>query len=193
VESQLFKITELQSRYGLSSKQAVYDRIHKIGMIPIAKGYISSEQLELMDKLDKHLKSGGTFKDWGIIPEVELQTLPTPTELSEASNDGYLKAFEWMGGIIEKMLVQQTQVSPLARFEELEKAVKMGIILPTSAIAQLIKTKPRGDNFVYGSYTIVRKGKVGRESGWLVSKILPRRKLTEEEENQLLFRRQTFG
>jgi hypothetical protein len=175
---ELFKISDLQSRHGLSSKQAVYDRIHKLKIIPVEKGYLSSGQLDLLDRLDKHLKSGGTFKDFAIAPEVEMPSLqkidiPSEPELKglEVSNEGYLKAFDWMGGIVEQLIAQQAQKSPLDRFEDLERAAELEIILPTSAIAQLLNTKPRGEKFIYGSYEILRCGKVGRESGWLVEKL----------------------
>jgi hypothetical protein len=50
-------ISSLQQRYGLSSRQAVYDRIAALKIEPVARGKLSTEQLDKLDKLDKFLSS----------------------------------------------------------------------------------------------------------------------------------------
>ncbi len=57
-----YPISALQDRYRLSSRQAVYDRINALGIKPVARGKISSEQLSLLDKLDEHIKAGGAIE-----------------------------------------------------------------------------------------------------------------------------------
>lgn len=59
-----YPISALQDRYGLSSRQAVYDRINALGIKPVARGKISSDQLDKLDKLDKHIKAGGAIADF---------------------------------------------------------------------------------------------------------------------------------
>ena len=48
-ETELIKIATLQGRYGLESRQAVYDRINGLDIKPVARGKISPQQLELLD------------------------------------------------------------------------------------------------------------------------------------------------
>lgn len=59
-----YPISALQDRYGLSSRQAVYDRINALGIKPVARGKISSEQLDILDKLNEHIKAGGAIADF---------------------------------------------------------------------------------------------------------------------------------
>ncbi len=59
-----YPISALQDRYRLSSRQAVYDRINALGIKPVARGKISTEQLSLLDKLDEHIKAGGAIADF---------------------------------------------------------------------------------------------------------------------------------
>jgi hypothetical protein len=56
-DTELIKIATLQGRYGLESRQAVYDRINGLDIKPVARGKISPQQLELLDKLDNSEKS----------------------------------------------------------------------------------------------------------------------------------------
>jgi hypothetical protein len=42
----------------------VYDRIKALVIEPVARGKRSSDQLDKLDKLNQHLKSGGTLSDF---------------------------------------------------------------------------------------------------------------------------------
>ena len=61
------KPAEVMERYGLKSRQTAYDRLKALTDKNIL---VSSDSL---DKLDKHLKAGGTLADFA---EVELAPLP---------------------------------------------------------------------------------------------------------------------
>jgi hypothetical protein len=67
--------------------------------------------------------------------------------------------------------------SPLANYEELEKAAKFEWVLPTSLVRQLIGVTPRtahdNDTFICGSFVFTKTGKIGREAGWQVEKHNP--------------------
>ena len=65
-DTELIKIATLQGRYGLESRQAVYDRINGLDIKPVARGKITPQQLELLDKLDKHIRGGGAIADFPI-------------------------------------------------------------------------------------------------------------------------------
>jgi hypothetical protein len=181
-DTELIKISTLQGRYGLESRQAVYDRINGLDIKPVARGKINSQQLELLDKLDKHIKQGGVIADFPIQPEIEvtplekldnsLDILDNPPDNSES-----LTAINVMAGLIEKMMeFTAGRRSPLAEYEELEKAVVHKWILSTNKVKELIGVVPRvgkdETTFVWGSFTFTKAGKLGNQMGWLVSKTL---------------------
>lgn len=66
----LIDINSLLSRYGLKSRQAVYDRLKDLGIKPARRGKITKDDLLLLDELDKHINSGGTIDNFPKSPEV---------------------------------------------------------------------------------------------------------------------------
>ncbi|ARV62849.1 hypothetical protein BZZ01_04585 [Nostocales cyanobacterium HT-58-2] len=157
-----FPIAALQDRYGLSSLQSVYDRLNGIKIKPVIRGKISSDQLEILDRLDAHLKAGGTIGDFhhGKLERVE-KTESTETIVQ-------FDTINWLSGMVEKLALARSADSPLAAYRELSEAAQQGWILPTSIVAELIGIKPRGDRFVRGNFVFLRVGKVGKERGWIV-------------------------
>jgi len=59
-----YKISQLQIRYSLASKQSVYARMNALHIFPVKRGEISSESLDKLDKLDKFLKDNPGKKIW---------------------------------------------------------------------------------------------------------------------------------
>ena len=165
---ELFPISGLQERYNLSSRQAVYDRINALKIEPVARGKISSVQLDKLDKLDKHLKSGGTLSDFA---EVEIAPLPKDIQLMEpiplsAPNIDFVELVREIATAIKPAS------DPLQHYASLERAVVSQWILTTSEVKDLIKTTPRGERYSYGVFVFVRAGKLGRSAGWRVIKVL---------------------
>ena len=177
---ELIKISTLQGRYGLESRQAVYDRINGLDIKPVARGKISPQQLELLDKLDKHIRDGGAIADFPIQPEVEVPALSKldnqldilDNQLDNAEN---LTAINVMAGLVEKMMgYVGNRRSLLSEYEELEKAVAHKWTLSTAKVKELIGITPRVGKdemtFVWGSFTFTKAGKLGNQMGWLVSR-----------------------
>ena len=179
-DTELIKIATLQGRYGLESRQAVYDRINGLDIKPVARGKISPQQLELLDKLDKHIRGGGAIANFPIYPEVEitpLEKLDNQLDIldNQLDNSENLTAITVMAGLVEKMMGYiGNQRSHLSEYEELEKAVTHKWILSTSKVKELIGVTPRVGKdeltFVWGSFTFTKAGKLGNQIGWLVSK-----------------------
>ena len=59
-----YKISQLQIRYSLASKQSVYARMNALHIFPVKRGEISSESLDKLDKLDKFLRDNPGKKIW---------------------------------------------------------------------------------------------------------------------------------
>ena len=181
-DTELIKIATLQGRYGLESRQAVYDRINGLDIKPVARGKITPQQLELLDKLDKHIRDGGAIANFPIYPEVEitpLEKLDNQLDIldNQLDNSENLTAITVMAGLVEKMMGYiGNKRSPLVEYEELEKAVAYKWILSTAKVKELIGVTPRVGKdeltFVWGSFTFTKAGKLGNQMGWLVTKTL---------------------
>jgi len=59
-----YKISQLQIRYSLASKQSVYARMNALHIFPVKRGEISNESLDKLDKLDKFMKDNPGKKIW---------------------------------------------------------------------------------------------------------------------------------
>jgi hypothetical protein len=69
------KISELQARYSLGSKQSVYDRMKALQIIPVSRGEISSQALDKLDKLNEFMKKNPGAKIWEFPRNVEYESL----------------------------------------------------------------------------------------------------------------------
>ncbi|MEH1808466.1 hypothetical protein [Nostoc sp.] len=181
------KISSLQQRYKLNSRQAVNNRINGLKIEPVKRGEISAEQLDLLDRLDKHIRGGGAIADFPIQPEVQMDVLDklNKPELDIELNNSEATAINIMAELMEKMMsyAYARDSSPLTNYEELEKAAEFEWILPTSKIKELIGVSPKaakdGDTFIRGSFAFIKLGKVGNETGWQVLKQVPNLDLTQ--------------
>ena len=69
-----YKISKLQTRYGLGSKQSVYDRMKALQIVPVSRGEISSQALDELDKLNEFMKNNPGAKIWGFPRDVEYES-----------------------------------------------------------------------------------------------------------------------
>lgn len=159
-----YPISALQDRYGLSSRQAIYDRINKLGIKPIARGRISSEQLDLLDELEAELAVGNTIDDF--IKSKAIVPAPSTNNSHEET-----LTFDSVGSLIERIALAIRPTAILLAYDELEKAATKGWLLPTSIVKQLIGIKPRSDRFTRGSFVFVKSGKIGSSTAWKIEKI----------------------
>ncbi|BBD69522.1 hypothetical protein NIES4072_31450 [Nostoc commune NIES-4072] len=173
---QTVKISSLQQRYKLNSRQAIYDRINGLKMRPVAPGKISAEQLDLLDRLDIHIRGGGAIADFPIQPEVQVDKLDKIPQRDIKLDSSGMSAVNVMAELMEKMMsyAYARDSSPLANYEELEKAAKFEWVLPTSLVKQLTGVSPKTTHdshaFLVMGFAFTKIGKIGREAGWQVTK-----------------------
>jgi hypothetical protein len=163
----LIDINTLLHRYGLKSRQSIYDRLKDLKIKPARRGKITQEDLLLLDELDKHINSGGTIDNFvrspDVLPVDKMDKWEEPVETSTVSQ---------LLALIEKIVLYQIpKPSPLIQFEELEKAAANRWILSTSTVREITGIVPRDNNFSRGSFVFIRSGTVGREAGWIVQKM----------------------
>ncbi|MBW4598980.1 MAG: hypothetical protein KME29_05030 [Calothrix sp. FI2-JRJ7] len=167
-----FNISELCARYGLNSRQTIYDRLKDLRIRQTERGKISFADLALMDQLDKHIKGGGTIDNFVHGPQV---VQPDKITLSSSVIDRQeAPPFEALLGLLERLFMAQQQApSIIQKYEQLEEIAAKSWIITTSEIEVLIGFKPRLLGCRYGSFRIERCGKVGRQVGWVVKKVAP--------------------
>jgi len=160
-DKDLYLVSDLRERYGLSSRQSVYDRMKALNIEPVVRGKISAEQLKQMDKLDEHLKKGGTLSNFGIgTTQIQIDTSPIVAELTK---------------LVEAIAPTPNPPEPLQGLEELEKAAEKGWLLTTEQVQQLLGVKPKvkgsDRTFTRGSFSFVKSGKIGSQTAWKVVKV----------------------
>jgi hypothetical protein len=168
------KISELQTRYELTSRQSIYDRMKALHVKPERRGEISSESLEKLDKLNEFLKNnpGATLSDFPKNAEavtaskLDLST-GQPDNLSSKQLDNFNETLKLVEAIARHF---KTETDPLAKYKALEYAANHALLLPTSKIQELIGTKPRKSSIERGNFIIQKKEeKIGREIAWTVN------------------------
>ncbi|MEG4327906.1 hypothetical protein [Microcoleus sp. herbarium5] len=163
-----YLIANLQERYNLSSKQSVYDRIKALLIEPVARGKISSDQLDKLDKLNQHLKSGGSLSDFESSRTEIIQTEaiePATTSINQ-ERENFLELIEAIARHISATR------DPLQHYTALERAIASSWLLSTAEVRSLIGTKPHGDRFQRGSFCFIRNGKIGAQAAWRVVKVV---------------------
>ncbi len=167
------KISELQARYGLSSKQSVYDRMRALKIIPVSRGEISSQALDKLDKLNEFMKKNPGAKIWEFPRDVESLPSEQPDkstgqlDKSTGQLDNFSETLQLVEAIARHFAADR---DPLAKYKALEYAADSKIILSTSKIQELIGIKPRGSAVRRGTFTVKATGRIGREKGWKVHK-----------------------
>ncbi len=96
-------VQELCSRYKIKSRKTLYSRLSALEMT-LAKddrgrSYATSEQIELLDQLEEHLKDGGTLSNFTPVTHVEVQhttqnTTHDTTQLKSPDNKGDAQIIE---------------------------------------------------------------------------------------------------
>jgi len=166
-----YKISELQARYSLSSKQSVYDRMKALQIVPVSRGKISSQALDKLDKLDKFMKNNPGAKIWEFPRDVEsfssgqLDKSTGQLDKSTGQLDNFNETLQLVEAIARHFAANQ---DPLAKYKALEYAANHIMLLPTSKIRELTGIKPT-KHFQRGIFIFSKtENKIGRETAWQV-------------------------
>ena len=163
-----FPVKDLQNRYNLG-RTALYTRFAAALITPEKDGirsYISGEELEELDRLDNHIKTGGKLEDFRPTLQQSNEMILAP-ELDKTDN--FTEALQLVEAIARHFA---TPHDPLQHYTALERAIASSWLLSTSEVRSLISTKPRGDRFQHGSFVFIRAGKIGAQAAWRVAKVI---------------------
>jgi len=170
-----FPVAELQNRYSIG-KQAVYNRLDALAIKPAKQGnrsFINSEQLRSLDTLHNHLKNGGTMADFNQTESIisPLRTVDLVDGAIELPSSNFSELVALVGAIAQHL----RPAEPLLHLKELERAAAAGWLLSSDEVRQLIGIKPsckKGNRtFTRGSFSFIRRGKIGNQSAWQVMKV----------------------
>lgn len=195
-------VQELQTRYNVK-RSAVSSRLKHLKIKPVKDGrhgYINLDQLELLDALNTHIKSGSSINDF-----VAAQSSAGDVLLEHSGQEDFSKASkENFSGILQQTstpvaqldrqaaaialfqaLIQHSDTSwvssapvqdRFAYFRVLEDAAAKGWELTTSEVAELLSLSSRtitsyGQRFEQAGFRFTRLGHKRRsETCWSVSK-----------------------
>jgi hypothetical protein len=167
-------INELLNRYSLKNRQSIYEWTRALNIkFPkddSNKSYATPEQIDLLDQLSEHLKSGNSIKSFS--PLVKTTVSPSPDTVSFPL--GTFTEPSQSSDLVDLVNAIASLKSPISNYEELEKAANNKWILSTSDIKRLgfIANCKSGEDFCdRGCWRFVKAGRIGRESAWSVEKI----------------------
>ena len=133
-------------RYGCENNYSTFhNRMVKLGIKPERRGrqsFLSQEQIQLLDRLDEHLRTGGTFGNFII---EEGATIPMPKNSSSmelvASNSHSIVS---TGSIGDMEIVAALQAVTNANYDiltpqkRLKEAAEDGFVLTTDQVSRII-------------------------------------------------------
>ena len=171
-----FPVKDLPNRYNVR-RTALYSRFTAANITPAKDGtrsYISGEELEQLDRLDSHIKTGGKLEEFKPIMKSEGAISHQALVNSLSSDavdkpDNFTEALQLVEAIARHF---QQQREPLQHYTALERAIANSWLLSTSEVRALIGVKPSGDQFQRGSFIFVRAGKIGTQAAWKVLKVV---------------------
>lgn len=164
-------IVQMQQRYSLSTRQAVYDRLKKLNIKPI-KGTIDTQtELPLMDELHQ----GKTELSTTSSRQIEKSSRQVDNQLTIQP--------EMMLTMFELLTARLSAPGPSAiaslkeRLELLELCFQQGNTLATSELAEVLNIKAdslrdKKAHSQYG-YSFKRAGKHSHELAWKIEKAYP--------------------
>ena len=144
----IYELNTKQSaeRYGCENYSTFHNRMVKLGIKPERRGrhsFLNQNQIQLLDRLDIHLKQGGTFSNF-IVEEGEPQLIPANTKSTEieriktsspavVGNNELITALQALATSNYDILTPQ---------KKLKEAVENDFILTTQQVGQILNLSP---------------------------------------------------
>jgi hypothetical protein len=163
-------ITDLQVRYGLRSRQSVYDRLGHLKLKP-ARGKVSAEQLQKMDALHEWLQQpGAKMADYPVDKAGELESVSAQS----LDSAGQVPP-NWLLPLLQLLSDRLHVADPLANLRSLQEIAEKGWELPTSKLASLLEVHPktlkRVQKYRKFGFTCTKLPRQGREAAWKVERV----------------------
>lgn len=152
IEEMDFEISTRQAaeRYGCENNYSTFhNRMTKLGIKPERRGrssYLSSVQIELLDRLDQHLKSGGTFSNF-VIEEGEVIPITKNKKVMElaTTSDSSITPSGSIGDIeiiAALQALSNSNYDVLTPQKRLKEAAEEGFLLTTDQVSKIVGLSP---------------------------------------------------
>ena len=185
-------INQLCDRYSLKSRQSIYDWCKalnvKLSRDDDNKSFAPPELIELFDQLAKHLKEGGTLKNFTPLVKTttvnqQLDNVSPSLDTINFSLDNVSQPLDTItepshnSDLVDLVTAIASVIKPqsvLSHHRELEEAAREGWILSSGELTALgfrPVCKSGEDYCDRGCWRFIKAGKLGRGQGWLVDKI----------------------
>ena len=147
-----YELTTRQAaeRYGAESNYSTFhNRMTKLGIRPERRGrqsFLNQEQIKLLDRLDTHLKQGGTFSNF-VIEEGEIQPLTINTEETritpaKTSAPVAIGNAEIITALTALQAIATSNHDILTPQKNLKEAVENDYLLTTAQVSQILNMSP---------------------------------------------------
>ena len=133
-------------RYGCDNYSTFHNRMVKLGIKPERRGrqsFLNQEQIQLLDRLDTHLKSGGVFGnfqiDEGLTTPIQESSssrkLVVASKVSAIASSGSIGDIEIIAALQSLAMKNYDVLTPQKRLQE---AVDNDFLLTTEQVGQIL-------------------------------------------------------
>lgn len=191
-----FTIKQLMERYNLKTRQSIYNWLSALKLTldkdESGRATATTSQIELLDQLNKHIKSGGVLANF---TPLSITTLDSTIDKQidnqiDSQREGQIDTVnrqidtqfqgDMYSAIASKFVSQIATFlqppNPLWYMQVLEQAAVNHWLLTTKEVRELIGVKPRlikGEKaYRRGCWLFEKVGQIGSQTAWRVSKIV---------------------
>lgn len=140
---------QASARYGCDNYSTFHNRMNRLGIKPERRGrqsYLSQEQIQILDRLDIHLKSGGTIQEFmdQTGDTRPLQQREDGMELVRSTRGSIAPVGSVSGGIGDLEIISALQSLAMRNYDVLtpqkclKEAVDNGFVVTTDQLSQIL-------------------------------------------------------
>jgi len=136
---------QVADRYGIQYT-SLHNRMTKLGIKPTRQGresYLGASDIELLDRLDEHLKNNGTFDNFAIeqgdaVPFVIEKSNVSGLVKSKGETNTSIQSIQQDGLVEALALIARAQYDVLTPQKTLKEATEEGFLLTSEQIGSIL-------------------------------------------------------
>lgn len=136
---------QVADRYGIQYT-SLHNRMTKLGIKPTRQGresYLGASDIELLDRLDEHLKNNGTFDNFAIeqgnaIPFVIEKSSSSELVKTKGASNTSIQSIQQDGLVEALALIARAQYDVLTPQKTLKEATEEGFLLTSEQVGSIL-------------------------------------------------------
>ena len=136
---------QVADRYGIQYT-SLHNRMTKLGIKPTRQGresYLGASDIELLDRLDEHLKVNGTFENFAIeqgdaVPFVNDKSSGSSLAQSKTKSNTSIQSIQQDGLVEALALIARAQYDVLTPQKTLKEATDEGFLLTSEQVGSIL-------------------------------------------------------